>query len=182
MTDRLTVDTINSDQLDVLYERVAKAEQDADDSVAAATRLTTLVGKRSERAERAADKQRRRADVAETELRILRSGLRANGADPTQIQNLWAQIRLRNRQWREEKQRVEQAEAAIERVRALTDRWVLPGHISMPTAADDIRAALDEPSDTAGHCGGTLTHPGHKFMRLDVVFNCPGNTPKEPTT
>jgi hypothetical protein len=37
------------------------------------------------------------------------------------------------------------AEAAIERVLALADRWVLPGHISMPTAANDIRAALDEP-------------------------------------
>ncbi|MFD4264060.1 hypothetical protein ACFWR9_42260 [Streptomyces sp. NPDC058534] len=57
-----------------------------------------------------ADTQATRARIAETELRVLRAGLRANGADPTQIQNLWAQIRLRNRQWREEKQRVAQAE------------------------------------------------------------------------
>jgi hypothetical protein len=37
------------------------------------------------------------------------------------------------------------AEAAIERVLALADRWALPGHISMSTAANDIRAALDQP-------------------------------------
>lgn len=110
MTDRKTASTINDAELDALYERLAKAEQEADASVAAAARLTTLVGKRCERAERAAEKQRRRADIAETELRTLRGGLRANGADPTQLQNLWAQIRLRNRQWREEKQRAEQAE------------------------------------------------------------------------
>lgn len=109
MTEPLTAETITSDQLNALYDRLAEAEQEADDSVAAAARLTTLVGKRSERAERAAEKQRRRADIAETELRVLRSGLRANGADPTQIQNLWAQIRLRNRQWREAEQRAEAA-------------------------------------------------------------------------
>ncbi|GGQ38419.1 hypothetical protein ACFFKE_32280 [Streptomyces mutabilis] len=119
MTDRLTVDSITSDQLDALYERVAKAEHEAEVSVAAAAQLTTLVGKRSEKAEKAAKAQRQRAKNAETELRVLRTGLRANGADPTQIQNLWAQIRLRNRQWRDEKRRAERAEAAIERVRAL---------------------------------------------------------------
>jgi len=112
---RLTVDTINSDQLDALYDQLAKAEQDAEDSIAAAVRLTTLVGKRSELAERAAKRQGLRAELAENELRTLRAGLRANGADPTQIQNLWAQISLRNRQWRETKQRAEEAEAAIDR-------------------------------------------------------------------
>lgn len=52
-----------------------------------------------------------RAEAAERDLRILRSGLRANGADPTQIQNLWAQIRMRNGQWRHEKRRADAAEA-----------------------------------------------------------------------
>lgn len=110
MTDRLTASTINDEQLDALYERLAKAEQEADASVAAAATLTALVGKRSERAERDAEKQARRAKIFETELRTLRAGLRANGADPTQLQNLWAQISLRNRQWREEKKRADQAE------------------------------------------------------------------------
>ncbi|WP_370667063.1 hypothetical protein [Streptomyces sp. IBSBF 2507] len=146
MTSRHTVDTITSDaldalydQLDALYERVTAAEHEADTSVAAAAQLTTLVGKRSEKAEKTAKTQRQRAEIAETELRVLRSGLRANGADPTQIQNLWAQIRLRNRQWREEKQRAERAEAALARVRRLLDS----GPIG--TCCDHLlRAALGE--------------------------------------
>jgi hypothetical protein len=107
---RHTVDSITSDALDQLYADLAKAKQDADDAIRAAAHLTTLVGKRSERAEKAAKKQALRAKLAETELRTLRAGLRANGADPTQIQNLWAQISLRNRQWRDEKQRAFKAE------------------------------------------------------------------------
>ncbi|MGW3511195.1 hypothetical protein [Streptomyces sp. NPDC000994] len=66
----------------------------------------------SNEAEQARAAAEQRADLAEGDVRTLRAGLRANGADPTQIQNLWAQIRLRNRQWREAKQRAEQAEAA----------------------------------------------------------------------
>lgn len=38
--------------------------------------------------------------------------------------------------------RAERAEAALDRVRALADRWALPGHISMPQAAAEIREAL----------------------------------------
>ncbi|MEU4051305.1 hypothetical protein AB0F09_19160 [Streptomyces olivaceus] len=117
MTDRIPLDDLTSDQLDALYEQLATAQQEADASVAAAAQLTTLVGKRSEKAEKAAKAQQQRARIAETELHVLRSGLRANGADPTQIQNLWAQIRMRNRQWREEKQR---AEAAEHQIRILT--------------------------------------------------------------
>lgn len=151
MTIRKTLDEMNSNDLDALYERVATAEQEADDSVTAAARLTTLVGKRSEKAERAAKRQRGRADIAETELRVLRSGLRALGGDPTQIQNLWAQIRLRNRQWREEKQRAEQAEAAVERVRALAARirQGAPWTANNDNIADHLHAALD--SAPEGH-------------------------------
>lgn len=73
----------------------------------------------------------RRAEIAEIELRTLREGLREMGGDPTQIQNLWAQIRLRNEQWKEAKNErdtacgafnakvleLETAQAAIARVR-----------------------------------------------------------------
>ncbi|MEU0370614.1 hypothetical protein ABZ070_10175 [Streptomyces sp. NPDC006283] len=55
------------------------------------------------RSENARDYLRRRVKIAETELRTLRSGILALGGDPTTIQNLWAQISLRNRQWRETK-------------------------------------------------------------------------------
>lgn len=175
MTDRLTVGTITSDALDDLYERVAKAEHEADTAVAAAAHLATLVGKRSEKAERTAEKQRRRADLAETELRVLRTGLRANGADPTQIQNLWAQIRLRNRQWREENQRAERAEtelrryteaesadaaagsyagraekaeAAIARVRTLAGLWAKRTD-QLKRGAELLALALNEPPGSA---------------------------------
>lgn len=140
----------------------------------------------------------RRADVAERELHVLRSGLRANGADPTQLQNLWAQISLRNRQWRETKRELRltrsmleeeggdvsvvdemvdtvakaenvarEAQAAIERVRALADQWdnalaparsqysgpvrtALDG-TEQPTEGDDpeaLRAKVDEATGT----------------------------------
>ncbi|CAM5237711.1 hypothetical protein [Streptomyces griseomycini] len=44
-----------------------------------------------------------RAKLAEGELRTLRTAVRALGGDPTQVQNLWAQLRLRNRQWADAK-------------------------------------------------------------------------------
>ncbi|MFF1916145.1 hypothetical protein ACFVYE_32080 [Streptomyces sp. NPDC058239] len=148
MTQRISLDDLTSDDLDQLYTRAERAEQEAGATATAAAHLTTLVGKRAEKAERSAEKQCRRAKSAETELHVLRSGLRANGADPTQIQNLWAQIRLRNRQWRETKQRAEQAEAAIERVRAILADPLL--HTTDPERqgerylARQIRAALDQ--------------------------------------
>jgi hypothetical protein len=99
---------------------------------------------------------RRRAESAETELRTLRTGLRANGADPTQIQNLWAQIRLRNRQWRDAKHERDviavdldtanrlrdEAQAAIERVRGYLADIERAGW-SQAAIARRVRAALD---------------------------------------
>ncbi|MEV6580259.1 hypothetical protein AB0M92_19075 [Streptomyces sp. NPDC051582] len=145
MTDQpdwYTVDTITGEALAELYARLAQAEQDAEDSIAAAARLTTLVGRRSERAEKAAKAERGRADSAQIELRTLRAGLQANGADPTQLQNLWAQIRLRNRQWREERQRAELAEATIERMKR-TNRMVNHGARDARIRAEQAEAALN---------------------------------------
>ncbi|MEV5953748.1 hypothetical protein AB0M11_08215 [Streptomyces sp. NPDC051987] len=104
---------------------------------------------REDTAEQAAEEQQRRAGIAETELRVLREGLRANGADPTQIQNLWAQIRLRNRQWRDTKRELADAQAAIERVRAVAcapDTYEDPADVIQA-----VRAALDgaEPTTEA---------------------------------
>lgn len=65
--------------------------------------------------------------------------------------------------------------ATAQRRRRLAERW-----------ENALRTALNESSDGAGadtarHCGSTLTHPSHKFMRLDVVFNCPGTDPEDPS-
>jgi hypothetical protein len=57
---------------------------------------------------------RRRAEIAEAELRTLRAGIRALGGDPTTIQNLWAQLRLRNRQWAEAKREVRLTRSMLE--------------------------------------------------------------------
>ncbi|MFE5967110.1 hypothetical protein [Streptomyces sp. NPDC056463] len=140
MTERIPLDELTSDALDALYAELAAAHREADEAITAAAHLTRLIGKRSEKAEKSAEKQRFRADIAERELRTLRAGLRANGADPTQIQNLWAQIHLRNRQWREEKQRADQTQAAIERVRAYLERRA---H-NVAVAPIDVLAVLDE--------------------------------------
>lgn len=56
----------------------------------------------------------RRAESAERDLRTLRTGIRAAGGDPTQIQNLWAQLRLRNRQWAEAKREVRAVRSMLE--------------------------------------------------------------------
>ncbi|MFE5864321.1 hypothetical protein [Streptomyces virginiae] len=142
-----------------LRKRVEEAEQDAEEAVSAAAHLTRLIGKRSDKAERSAEKQCSRAKIAETELHVLRSGLRASGADPTQNQNLWAQIRLRNRQWREEKHRAEQAGAALSAVRtelaALNSQTTGLNPYAMAGRRDAVarvHAALDartNPGDTA---------------------------------
>ena len=41
-----------------------------------------------------------RAEIAETELATLRGGIRELGGDPTQVQNLYAQLRVRTGQWK----------------------------------------------------------------------------------
>jgi hypothetical protein len=56
-------------------------------------------------------------DGARLELRTLRCGLRAAGADPTQLQNLWAQLRLRNRQWRALREKTASAATELDRLR-----------------------------------------------------------------
>ncbi|MFG3048113.1 hypothetical protein ACGFZR_24675 [Streptomyces sp. NPDC048241] len=95
---------------------------------------------------------RRRAQIAERELFVLRSGLRANGADPTQIQNLWAQIRLRNQQWRDTKRELAKAQAAIERVRALHTAHSFPN----PDAPGEITFCLGCEDATSAHPCNTL--------------------------
>lgn len=76
-------------------------------------------------------KLRSRARIAETELRVLRAGIRSLGGDPTTIQNLWAQIRLRNRQWREAKRERDTAQAAIARVRAVLETEAVVGRSAL---------------------------------------------------
>ncbi|MFD4558991.1 hypothetical protein ACFWP5_32510 [Streptomyces sp. NPDC058469] len=116
-----------------------------------------------------------RAESAERDLRTLRSGLRAAGGDPTQVQNLWAQLRMRNRQWRETKRElrltrsmleeeggdvsvvdemidtVAKAEAVARERGAAIERvraavkWARHNHPGLVHVHDRLRAALDGP-------------------------------------
>jgi hypothetical protein len=111
-----------------------------------------------------AKEQRQRAEIAETELRTLRDGIRELGGDPTQIQNLWAQLTLTSRQRGEEMARADRAQAeleqaqtrveeledelrrwhaAVERVREVTDRWTRNGTADLQRYAGIVLAALD---------------------------------------
>ncbi|MGW3166958.1 hypothetical protein ACWC9Q_29690 [Streptomyces sp. NPDC001142] len=100
-----------------------------------------------DQAQRAADAERR-ADAAHAELRTLRAGIRSLGGDPTTIQNLWAQLRMRTRQWRE-------AKAALDRVWALhRDAYAGTGETGTSCTAGcgtwpcPTLTALDEPNTT----------------------------------
>lgn len=141
---RPRLDQMTDNDLDALHSELEGAKEFA----RSCARDTEKALKREKRA-------KLRADLLQCDVDTLRGGLREIGADPTQIQNLWAQIRLRNGQWREEKQRAERAEAALERARAECDRIETVVYVTPqgPTfdgaylaALRRIRAALDEPT------------------------------------
>ncbi|MGY1500827.1 hypothetical protein ACW4TU_30320 [Streptomyces sp. QTS52] len=119
----LTVDEVAPNMLRVLVDRAARGVLNESEGEALRCRVEQMINGRTTwkakaeeieherdrtaaeltRSENARDHLRRRAKTAERDLRTLRTGLRAAGGDPTQIQNLWAQLRLRNRQWAEAK-------------------------------------------------------------------------------
>ena len=87
-------------------ERANRAEQELSTVRTALEALTaqsaTALAKR--------DRAKQRARIAEAELETLRAGLRELGGDPTQVQNLYAQLSSRTRQWKA-------AEAVLQAVR-----------------------------------------------------------------
>ncbi|NUU25241.1 MAG: hypothetical protein HOV68_27620 [Streptomycetaceae bacterium] len=109
MSDRLTVDTITSDQLDALQLRAARMEH--------ATRQAAELAVRLEDAE--------------------------------------AGITAAIRQRKEQESRALRAEAAVQRVTALRDRWVQAGPPPLGTSINrwvdkrlaELNAALDEPKE-----------------------------------
>ncbi|WP_416975627.1 hypothetical protein [Streptomyces sp. 4F14] len=93
---------------------------------------------------------RMRTRIAESELRTLRAGIRALGGDPNTIQTLWAQIRLRSRQWADAKRQCAQQQAAIDHVRTLvagiahpTSAGISDYDLGRHNLATDILTALD---------------------------------------
>lgn len=64
----------------------------------------------------------RRAEIAEAELAALRGGVREWGADPTNLQNMYAQLASRTRQWKATEAERDAARDALARVEAECDR------------------------------------------------------------
>lgn len=170
---RATQGALTTDESAMLWHHVEAEQREADTARAVAAgnkRHVQLLTPALERAEADANHNAdlvadavSRADTAERELRVLRSGLRANGADPTQIQNLWAQIRLRNRQWRDAKRERDEAQAAIDRVRhlvtataATTAAGITDYDIGRHDLAVEVLAELD---GTAVHAAEAVVLP-----------------------
>ncbi|MGW0550531.1 hypothetical protein [Streptomyces altiplanensis] len=166
---RHTTDTITSDALDALYAELEAAKQ-----------FARSCAKDTEKALKRQRSAKLHADLLQGDLDTLRGGLRELGGDPTQVQNLWAQISLRNRQWRQEKQRAERAEAAIDRVRSLATQWAVLR--TYGSAATELRTALNEPQEPASDTVRTTPDtPSCDCPPLQVCDTCQGITPGTPS-
>ncbi|WP_171111251.1 MULTISPECIES: hypothetical protein [unclassified Streptomyces] len=118
MTDRHTVDTITSDQLDALQLRAARMEH--------ATKQAAELAVRLEDAEATAEQHARNTETVARERETYRQAWK-------EAQRMRAKA----------EQRTKQAEAAIARVRKLASRWAVLR--AYGGAATELRAALDEP-------------------------------------
>jgi hypothetical protein len=78
--------------------------------------------RRADKAVAAVRSAHTRADIAEAELAALRGGVREWGADPTNLQNMYAQLSSGTRQWRETKAELAAMAATITRVQVECDR------------------------------------------------------------
>lgn len=94
------------------------------------------------------DKHKQRAEIANAELEALRGGLREIGGDPTQVQNLYAQLSSRGRQWREAEAERDQARAQVAAAYAFAAE--MAGYCSPHNIAADYARRLRERLDAAG--------------------------------
>lgn len=140
-----------------LRHHVETEISDADDARRHASQANEVTAQAKRLLDRRGRTLRERAESAETELRTLRCGLRAAGADPTQIQNLWAQLRVRNRQWAEAKREARAFRAMLDDEGgdvALVDEMLATVDKSEARAreaqdmAEQLRAFIDRGFDT----------------------------------
>jgi hypothetical protein len=105
----------NGNQSDAQF--VAHAREDIPLLLAEIDRLTTTLDVTIQRCATALakrDKHKQGARIANAELDALREGLREIGGDPTQVQNLYAQLSSRTSQWKA-------AQAQADAARAFAD-------------------------------------------------------------
>jgi DNA repair ATPase RecN len=88
----------------------------------AALKAATAAIRKSDKAIKGVRSAHTRAEIAEAELAALRGGIREWGADPTNLQNMYAQLSSRTRQWKETKSELAATQALIARAQAECDR------------------------------------------------------------
>lgn len=88
----------------------------------AALKAVKAAIRRADKAVAAVRSAHTRAEIAEAELAALRGGVREWGADPKNLQNMYAQLSSRTQQWRETKAELAATAATISRVEAECDR------------------------------------------------------------
>ncbi|MFJ3537023.1 hypothetical protein ACIPQA_16320 [Streptomyces sp. NPDC090109] len=59
-----------------------------------------------------------------------------------------------------------------------TECVLRPGHFGSHANEDGMRWWKHQPE--GGHCGWTEFHVGHPFLRLEVLFQCPGTAGTQP--
>lgn len=95
----------------------------------------------------------RRAEIAEAELAALRGGIREWGANPTNLQNMYAQLASRTRQWRETKTELAAVQATVARVRELAEAATRYDDVPQDHLARGILATLDGPAGSTSTDG-----------------------------
>lgn len=135
-----------------------------------------------------------RAKIAEAELEALRGGVREWGADPTNLQNMYAQLAMRTRQWDGTKAELAAAQATITRVATALNslgplaRFHIASALGDTETADAARAEATGLRPTSDD--EAVREPETVFCSPLVTANCPGHVgppyceraPSSPTT
>jgi hypothetical protein len=123
---------------------------------------------------------RRRAEIAEAELEALRGGIRATGGDPTTVQNVYAQLASRTRQWKEAQTVNAEAQQVIDMQKELigTERRIV-------MTAMDHRESNGARITHCDHCGrdhiGELDEAIHAAdIAYAKVFPATTDGPRRP--
>lgn len=87
-----------------------------------------------------ASKDRQRAEIAEEELEALRGGIRETGGDPTRVQNVYAQLSSRTRQWEEVKAERDRLTATLDGLREVSRQQAMRLHTQNDRLAAELAA------------------------------------------
>jgi chromosome segregation ATPase len=187
------VDIFGPDAVDDFHKmqhRAVTAEAVTAETKRLMERRTTTLRERAEQAEdllraahqcsNEAERQRadaeQRASIAETELATLREGIRQCGGDPTSVQNVYAQLQSRTRQWRDAEQRAEAAARVGVRHMAAAERyeaaWRSARRRARGWAAEEqrVRGWLEHWADRARLAEAALARVHRDAVRLGLAW------------